>query len=173
MWITLHLQRWWCSAWAAAGRLWGACFSDLSWCLVKSFREMEECNLFSGFQAHWPCVVLLLDRGGHCWSGRRWQRRQWQCSPGKFRERTQWECPGNKDKKLELELMASNKVLNAVAMLSEPFHPWNCPRPGWTGLGAAWSGERSPCPWNSEMRWALQSLPTQTTLEFSNNTEGL
>lgn len=72
--------------------------------------------------------------------------------PSRFRERTQWECPGNKDKKLELELMASNKVLNAVAMLSEPSHPWNCPRPGWTGLGAAWSGERSPCPWNSEMR---------------------
>jgi len=25
--------------------------------------------------------------------------------------------------------------------------PWQCSRPGWTGLWATWSGGRGPCPW--------------------------
>uniref|UniRef100_A0A8C3E014 Uncharacterized protein n=1 Tax=Corvus moneduloides TaxID=1196302 RepID=A0A8C3E014_CORMO len=28
-----------------------------------------------------------------------------------------------------------------------PLDPWQCPRPGWTGLGAAWDSGRCPCPW--------------------------
>ena len=28
-----------------------------------------------------------------------------------------------------------------------PLDPWQCPRPGWSGLGAAWDKGRCPCPW--------------------------
>uniref|UniRef100_A0A8D2M6J6 5-hydroxytryptamine receptor 6 n=1 Tax=Zonotrichia albicollis TaxID=44394 RepID=A0A8D2M6J6_ZONAL len=35
----------------------------------------------------------------------------------------------------------------ARAILQLPLDPWQCPRPGWTELGAPWDHGRCPCPW--------------------------
>ncbi|XP_054127132.1 coiled-coil domain-containing protein 78 [Melozone crissalis] len=37
-----------------------------------------------------------------------------------------------------------------------PLDPWQCPRPGWAGLGAAWDSGRCPCPWHGEEQEQLQ-----------------
>ena len=45
--------------------------------------------------------------------------------------------------------------------------PWQCSRPGWTGLWAPCSGRRGPCPWQGGgTGWALRFLPTQTIRWF-------
>lgn len=35
----------------------------------------------------------------------------------------------------------------SVESLEVLSHPWKCPRPGWTELGAPWDSGRHPCPW--------------------------
>ena len=44
-------------------------------------------------------------------------------------------------------------------------HPWQCSRPGWTGLGATCSSGRCPCPGQGGgTRGSLRHFPTQTIL---------
>ena len=40
-----------------------------------------------------------------------------------------------------------------------PLDPWQCPRPGWTGLGAAWDSRRCPCPWQG-WHWMILKVPS-------------
>ena len=43
--------------------------------------------------------------------------------------------------------------------------PWQCSRPGWTGLWATWSGGRCPCPWQGgwiQMIFKVPSNPTHS-----------
>ena len=45
--------------------------------------------------------------------------------------------------------------------------PWQCSRPGWTGLWETWSDGRCPCSWHGVgTGWSIRSLPTQTILWF-------
>lgn len=44
-----------------------------------------------------------------------------------------------------------------------PLDPCKCPRPGWTGLGAAWDSGNCRCGWNG---MGFETLPPQTLLGF-------
>jgi len=43
--------------------------------------------------------------------------------------------------------------------------PWQCSRPGWSGLWAAWSGGRCPCPWQGA--WDYMTFKTPSNAHHS------
>uniref|UniRef100_A0A8D2LZB7 C2H2-type domain-containing protein n=1 Tax=Zonotrichia albicollis TaxID=44394 RepID=A0A8D2LZB7_ZONAL len=46
-----------------------------------------------------------------------------------------------------LSLLTWAEIRACPEKLWLPLDPWQCPRPRWTGLGAAWDSGSCPCPW--------------------------